>query len=75
MRGIRSSSGCRRWSVPVIDHLSCEYGVQDEARNKAIEDQRVINLLQSRVDAGEGACEVVEDLPNVSDGPTQVTWE
>lgn len=58
-----------RWStdfagstVPVVDHLESEHGVEDEARDEAVEDELVIDFLEGREDAGKRAEEVVEDL-------------
>ena len=51
---------CRR--IPVVDHLRCEHKVEREARNEAVQDERIVDLLEGGEDARERACEVVEDL-------------
>lgn len=42
--------------------MSGEDGVEQEARDEAVEDQVVVYLLQGGEDTGEGAEEVIEDL-------------
>lgn len=49
-------------AVPVVDHLACKYGVEDEAGHEAVQDQRVVDFLQSGEDARQGAGKVAEDL-------------
>lgn len=49
-------------SVPVVDHLHSENGIQGEASDESVKDQLVVNLLESSKDAREGSGEVVENL-------------
>lgn len=49
-------------AIPVVQHLRCDYSIEREGRNKAIEDQLIGDFLEGGEDAGEGAEEVVEDL-------------
>lgn len=59
---MRRSTDFAGSAVPVVDHLKSENGVEDEARNEAVEDELVVDFLEGRKDAREGAEEVVEDL-------------
>ena len=51
-----------RGAVPVVQHLDGEDHVEGEAGNETVEDQLVVDFLESSKDAREGASEVVEDL-------------
>jgi hypothetical protein len=55
--------GCRR--VPVVDNLEEEDEVEREACNKAIEDERVVDLLERGENTCERAEKVVDDLENM----------
>lgn len=55
-----------RRSVPVVNHLQGKDRVEREARNEAVQNQLVVNLLERRKDARQGPGEVVEDLGHVS---------
>lgn len=54
--------GLLRGGVPVVDHLHRENSVQSEASDKSVENQLVVNLLESGEDARKGSGEVVEHL-------------
>lgn len=54
--------GLLRGRVPVIDHLHGQNSVQSEASDEPVEDQLVVNLLESGEDARKGSGEVVENL-------------
>ena len=43
-------------------HLTGQNGVQDQSGDEAVQDQVVVDLLHCRVDAGEGAEEIIEYL-------------
>lgn len=60
--GLALALGLFRGSVPVVDHLDGEDGVEGKAGDEAVEDELVVDLLEGGEDAGEGAGEVVEDL-------------
>ena len=49
-------------ALPVIQHLTSQYHVQSKSGNEAVENELVINLLQSSKDARERSNEIVEDL-------------
>jgi len=59
---VRRSADFAGSAVPVVDHLESENGVEDEARDKTVEDELVVDFLEGREDTREGAEEVVEDL-------------
>jgi hypothetical protein len=59
---VRGSTDFARSAVPVVDHLECENGVEDETRNEAVKDELVVNFLEGCENTREGAEEVVEDL-------------
>lgn len=52
----------RRRGVPVVDNLQKENEIEREARHEAVEDERVVDLLEGGEDAGKRAEEVVDDL-------------
>lgn len=52
----------RRGTVPVVQHLGGEDHVESETGDETVEDQLIVNFLESSKDAGEGAGEVIEDL-------------
>ena len=54
--------GLFRGSVPVVDHLDGEDGVEDKAGDEAVQNELVVDLLESGEDSGKRAGEVVEDL-------------
>ena len=59
---VRRSADLARGAVPIVDHLEGEDGIEDEARDEAVEDELVVDFLEGCEDTGEGAEEVVEDL-------------
>lgn len=61
-RGLALPLGLLGRGVPVVDHLEGKDRVEDEARNEAVQDQLVVDLLESGEDARQGTGEVVEDL-------------
>ena len=62
---VRRSTDFAGSAVPVVDHLKSQNGVEDEARDEAVEDKLVVDFLKSCEDAREGTEEVVEDLKAV----------
>ena len=54
--------GLLRRGVPVVHHLQCKNSVQSKTGNESVENQLVINLLESSEDARKRSGEVVEDL-------------
>jgi hypothetical protein len=55
-------STLRGRGVPVVYHLQEEDEIQREARNEAVQNERVINFLKRGEDARERAEEVVDNL-------------
>jgi hypothetical protein len=49
-------------TVPIVDHLESENGIEDEAGNEAVKDKLVVDFLEGCEDAREGTEEVVENL-------------
>ena len=54
--------GFLRRRIPVVDHLEREDCVQEEARDEAVENKLVIDLLQCGEDSRQRSGKVVEDL-------------
>lgn len=50
--------------VPVVDHLQSQNQVEHEACHNAVEDDFVIDFLESRVDPRERSNEIIEHLNN-----------
>ena len=50
---------CR--TVPVVQHLGRQHGIEHEARHEAIQDELVVHLLQRRKDAAQTTGQIVED--------------
>lgn len=48
-------------AVPVVEHLGSQHRVQDEPGHEAIQDERVIHLLQGSVDTAQASKKVIED--------------
>lgn len=61
-RDLALALGLLRGSVPVVDHLHGENGIEDKAGDEAVEDELVVDLLEGGEDSGERTGEVVEDL-------------
>jgi hypothetical protein len=59
---VRRSTDFAGSTVPVVDHLESENGIEDEAGNEAVKDKLVVDFLEGCEDAREGTEEVVEDL-------------
>lgn len=49
-------------AVPIVQHLSGKNDVEAKAGDEAVENELVVDLLESCEDAREGTGEVVEDL-------------
>lgn len=60
--GLALALGLGRGSVPVVDHLQSNDGVERKASHEAVEDQLVVHFLKSGEDARQRASKVVEDL-------------
>lgn len=60
--GLALPLGLLRRRIPVVDHLQRKNKVEGEARDEAVQDELVIDLLEGSEDAREGAGEIVEDL-------------
>jgi hypothetical protein len=43
---VRGSTGFAGSTVPVVDHLESEDGIEDEAGNEAVKDELVVDLLE-----------------------------
>lgn len=59
---VRGSADFAGSTVPVVDHLESEHGVEDEARDEAVKDELVVDFLEGREDARKRTEKVVEDL-------------
>jgi hypothetical protein len=59
---VRGSTDFAGSAVPVVDHLESEDCIEDEARDKAVKDELVVDFLEGCENTREGTEEVVEDL-------------
>ena len=50
-----------RRTIPVIQHLPSQNGIEDESRHEPIQNEFIVHLLQRGEDAAQAAGEVVED--------------
>jgi hypothetical protein len=51
-------------TVPVIEHLKGDDGIECESGDEAVQDELIVHFLEGSKDARQGAEEVVENLEN-----------